>query len=85
MAPVRFLTPRASLTLPGAPSIAKCATPPANKRRIELHGQANPINDASVAQLCEELNATGTHYPGTSLRLKYVRLTSSYFLLVQDV
>jgi hypothetical protein len=47
--------------------------------RIELHGQANPVHDSVVAHLCEELNATETHYPGTNLRLKYVPLRSSHF------
>jgi hypothetical protein len=28
--------------------------------------------DGVVAKLCEELNATETHYLGTNLRLKYV-------------
>ena len=41
--------------------------------------------DAVVTHLCEELNATETHYPGTKLRLKYIPLRSSTFLLDQDV
>ena len=53
--------------------------------RIELHGQANPVHDTIVASLCEELNATETHYPGTNLRLKYIPLRSSPFLPGQDV
>ena len=53
--------------------------------RIELHGQANPIHDTVVAHLCEELNTTETHYPGTNLRLKYVPPRSSCFPLGQDV
>lgn len=57
----------------------------AGELRIELHGQANPAHDAVVTHLCEELNATETHYPGTKLRLKYIPLRSSAFLLDQDV
>jgi hypothetical protein len=57
----------------------------AGELRIELHGQANPAHDAVVTHLCEELNATETHYPGTNLRLKYIPLRSSTFLLGQDV
>lgn len=53
--------------------------------RIELHGQANPIHDETVAALCTELNATETHYPGTNLRMKYVPLRSSSFPAGQDV
>jgi len=59
--------------------------PAAGELRIELHGQANPIHDTVVAKLCEELNATETHYPGTNLRLKYVPLRSSNFHPSQDV
>lgn len=53
--------------------------------RIELHGQANPVHDTIVVRLCEELNATETHYPGTNLLLKYIPLRSSPFLPGQDV
>ena len=53
--------------------------PAASELRVELHGQANPVHDGVVAHLCEELNATETHYPGTNLRLKYVPLRSSHF------
>lgn len=59
--------------------------PAAGELRIELHGQANPIHDSVVTHLCEELNATETHYPGTHLRLKYVPLRSSTFPPSQDV
>jgi len=59
--------------------------PAAGELRIELHGQANPIHDTVVAHLCEELNATETHYPGTPLLLKYIPLRSSTFPLGQDV
>jgi hypothetical protein len=57
----------------------------AGELRIELHGQANPAQGAVVAHLCEELNATETHYPGTKLRIKYIPLRSSTFLPGQDV
>jgi len=46
--------------------------PVAGELRIEHHGQANPIHDRVVTKLCEELNATETHDPGTNSRLKYV-------------
>ena len=59
--------------------------PAAGELRIELHGQANPIHDTVVTRLCEELNATETHYPGTNLRLKYVPMRSSNFPRGQDV
>jgi hypothetical protein len=59
--------------------------PAAGELRIELHGQANPIHDTVVTKLCEELNATETHYPGTNLRLKYVTLRSPAFPGGQDV
>ncbi len=52
---------------------------------IELHGQANPIHDTVLTKHCEELNATGTRYPATKLRLKYLPLRSSRFPLGQDV
>ncbi len=53
--------------------------------RVELHGQTNPIHDATVAALCAELNATETHYPGTELRLNYLPVRSSCFPVGQDV
>jgi hypothetical protein len=53
--------------------------------RIELHGQTNPIHDEVVAKMCEELNATETCYPGTSLRLKFAPLRSRLFPGGQDV
>ena len=49
------------------------------------HIQANPVHDAVVTHLCEELNTTETHCPGTNLRRKYIPLRSSTFLLDQDV
>lgn len=53
--------------------------------RVELHGQANPVHDGVVHALCVELNETETHYPGTTLRLKYVPLRSASFPAGQDV
>ena len=52
---------------------------------IQLHGQTNPMQDAVVNHLCEELNATETHYPGTDLRMIYTPLRSSPFPVGQDV
>ena len=52
---------------------------------IQLHGQTNPMQDAVIAHLCEELNATETHYPGTELRMIYTPLRSSTFPAGQDV
>jgi hypothetical protein len=59
--------------------------PAIGELRIELHGQANPIHDSVVDRLCEELNTTEIHYPGTNLRIKYVPLRSLAFPLGQDV
>lgn len=59
--------------------------PAKGELRLELHGQANPVHDATVQALCAELNATETHYPGTGLRLKYVPLRSPHFPAGQDV
>ena len=59
--------------------------PEKKELRIELHGQANPIHDTLVATLCEELNATEIHYPGTQLLVKYVPLRSMSFTAGQDV
>jgi len=59
--------------------------PERRELRVELHGQANPVHDATVATLCAELNATETHYPGTNLRLIYLPVRSSPFPGGQDV
>ncbi len=59
--------------------------PERRELHVELHGQANPVHDATVAALCAELNATETHYPGTNLRLIYLPLRSSPFPGGQDV
>ena len=59
--------------------------PAAGILNVELHGQANPINDAIVAHICEELNTTETTYPGTNLRLKFTPIRSSAFPAGQDV
>ena len=45
---------------------------------IYLHQQANHSNDDAIQQLCHELNATQTEFPGTSMRLIY-NLGSSTF------
>ena len=49
------------------------------------HLDRNPIHDTLAATLCEELNATEIHYPGTELRVKYVPLRSSPFTAGHDV
>ena len=59
--------------------------PRAGELCIELHCQAYPIHDQVVTRMCEELNATETHYPGTNLRLKYVPLRSSDFPPSQNI
>ncbi len=38
---------------------------------VRLHHQASALQDAAVAHLCTELNATETLFPGTDLRLIY--------------
>jgi hypothetical protein len=61
---------------------------PDNERKelhIQLHGQTNPMHDEVVRHLCEELNATQTHYPGTELRMIYTPLRSPTFPAGQDV
>ncbi len=50
-----------------------------NELRIELHGQSNPAHDSVIEHLIAELNSTETHYPGTTLRLKFATLRSSAF------
>ena len=42
-----------------------------NERRVEIHGQANPIPNATLEIVGTELNATEICYPGTTLRLVY--------------
>ena len=38
---------------------------------IRLHPLANPSSDQAIRHLCDELNATGTLFPGSELRLIY--------------
>ncbi|HEY2486379.1 MAG TPA: hypothetical protein VGI36_14605 [Candidatus Binataceae bacterium] len=38
---------------------------------IRLHPLANQSSDEAIRHLCDELNATGTLFPGTELRLVY--------------
>jgi len=59
--------------------------PARNELRVEIHGQANPIHDATLEALCTELNATEICYRGTTLRLVYRPIRSSIFLASQDV
>ena len=59
--------------------------PARNELRVEIHGQANPIHDATLESLCTELNATEICYPGTTLRLVYRPIRSSVFPPGQDV
>jgi hypothetical protein len=44
---------------------------------VELHRLGSPLQDAAVAKLCEELNATQTCFPTTDLKLIY-RQVGSY-------
>ena len=44
---------------------------------VELHRLGSPLQDAAVAQLCEELTATETLFPTTDLRLIYRQLGSN--------
>lgn len=43
---------------------------------VRLHPLANNSSDAAVRQLCTELNATETIFPGTNLRLIYESVSS---------
>jgi len=43
---------------------------------ITLHCLATPKNNAAVAHLCAELNATETLYPGTDLRMIFKSVSS---------
>lgn len=44
---------------------------------VELHRLGSPLQDAAVAQLCEELTATETLFPTTDLRLIYRQIGSN--------
>jgi len=59
--------------------------PARNELRVEIHGQANPIHDATLEAIYTELNATEIYYPGTTLRLVYRPIRSSIFPPAQDV
>ena len=43
---------------------------------VELHRLGSPLQDAAVAKLCDELTATETCFPTTSLRLVYRQVGS---------
>jgi hypothetical protein len=43
---------------------------------VRLHSLATPKNNAAVAHLCTELNATETIYPGTDLRMIFKSVSS---------
>lgn len=53
--------------------------PARNELRVEIHGQANPIHDATLEAMCSELNDAEILYPGTNLRLVYRPIRSSAF------
>jgi hypothetical protein len=42
---------------------------------VRLHSLANPASNKLVLNLCNELNATNTIFPGTNLRLVYELVT----------
>jgi hypothetical protein len=44
---------------------------------VELHRLGSPLQDAAVAKLCEELNATETCFPTTDLKLIYRQVGST--------
>lgn len=44
---------------------------------VELHRLGSPLQDAAVANLCEELTATEAMFPTTSLRLNYLQVGST--------
>lgn len=44
---------------------------------VEVHRLGSPLQDAAVAKLCEELTATQTMFPTTSLRLIYRQVGST--------
>ncbi len=56
-----------------------------NELCVEIHGQANPIHDATLEAIGTELNATEICYPGTTLRLVYRPIRSFIFPPGQDV
>jgi len=52
---------------------------------VEIHGQSNPIHDATLEAICLELNETEIQYPGTNLRVIYQPIRSPDFPRHQDV
>ncbi len=45
---------------------------PEHKRlRIRLHRSSRPATDRRIQKLCQRLNETETHYPGTDLTIVY--------------
>jgi hypothetical protein len=44
---------------------------------VELHRFASPLQDAAIAQLCSELNATETTFPTTSLQIIFRQVDST--------
>ena len=44
---------------------------------VELHRLGSPLQDAALAQLCEELTATETTFPTTDLKLVYRQVGST--------
>ena len=45
---------------------------------VRLHHLANRSSDDAIRHLCDELNATGTIFPGTNLRMFYELISSKY-------
>ena len=50
--------------------------PQAKTLTITLHSLATPKNNAAIAYLCTELNASQTHYPGTDLLMIFKSVSS---------
>ena len=44
---------------------------------VEVHRLGSPLQDAAVTKLCEQLTATQTTFPTTSLRLIYRQVGST--------
>lgn len=59
--------------------------PVRSELRVEIHGQTNPMHDATLEAMCAELNAAEVRYPGTNLRMVYRPIRSSTFPGGQDV
>jgi hypothetical protein len=52
---------------------------------VEIHGQTNGMQDATLSAMCRELNEAEVIYPGTDLRLIFRPIRSSFFPRGQDV